>query len=286
MGKKSQNSGAMQAAQAQGELSNEAAREANYANRPDQYNPWGSLTWGTEEVIDPATGEPVTKWTQTQGMSGDAQLLYDQQMGLMGGRGEMAAGMNDRIRNEMGGAVNWNQFGNIHGNARSPQDIQQDEQNRVNAAVGDPNQIRQQAEDAAYGRATSRLDPRFAQSDEALKVNLRNKGLRVGDQAYDTAMANASREKTDAYQQAQYGASEAGRGEANQMYNQRMGINQAAQSGGQQQYGQQMGSTEMANALRDQQIQEQLAKRNFSLNEQNALTEGQDLKSLSSIAGG
>ena len=250
MGKKSQNSGAMEAATAQGELSNEAAREANYANRPDQYNPWGSLTWGTEEIIDPASGEKVTKWTQNQNMGEDARQLYDQQMGLMGGRGEMAAGMNDRIRNEMGGAVNWNQFGNVYGLEESPDDI------------------RQRSEDAAYGRATSRLDPRFAQSDEALEVNLRNKGLRAGDQAYDAAMANAGREKTDAYENAQRGAVTQGQGEA------------------QQQYQQQMGTTEMSNALRDKQIQEALAKRSFSLNEQNQLNEGQDLKALSGIAGG
>ena len=240
----------MQAAQAQGELSNEAAREANYANRPDQYNPWGQLTWGTEEVIDPATGEPVTKWTQTQGLSGDAQQLYDQQMGVMGGRGEMAAGMNDRIRNEMGGAVNWNQFGNVYGLEESPDDI------------------RARSEDAAYGRATSRLDPRFAQSDEALEVSLRNKGLRAGDQAYDAAMANAGREKTDAYENAQRGAVSQGMGEA------------------QQQYQQQMGTTEMSNALRDKQIEESLAKRSFSLNEQNKLQEGQNLSDLSAIGGG
>lgn len=240
----------MQAAQTQGELSNEAAREANYANRPDQFNPWGSLTWGTEEIIDPATGEPVTKWTQSQNLSPEARQLYEQQMGIMGGRGEMAAGMNERIRSEMGGAADWGQFGDVHGMEFSP------------------DQIRQQSEDAAYGRATSRLDPRFSQSDEALEVKLRGQGLRVGDQAYDSAMQNASQEKTDAYQQAQYGATQAGMAEANQLYQQNMG------------------STEMANALRDQQIQEYLAKRSFSIGEQNQLQEGQSIKDLSDIAGG
>lgn len=250
MGKKGGDSGAMEAATAQGELSNEAAREANYANRPDQFNPWGSLTWGTEQITDPATGEKVTKWTQNQNLSSDAQALYDQQMGVMGGRGEMAAGMNERIRSEMGSPADWGQFGDVHGMEFSP------------------DQIRQQAEDAAYGRSTSRLDPRFEQSDEALEVKLRNQGLRAGDQAYDAAMANAGREKTDAYQTAQYDATQAGMGEANQLYQQ------------------QMGSTEMANALRDQQIQEYLSKRNFSLSEQNKLQEGQNMSDLSNLAGG
>jgi hypothetical protein len=250
MGKGGSTPDAVGAAGVQGEMSREQARDANYANRPDQINPWGNLTWGTEEVTDPASGEQVTKWTQNQNFTPDSQRLYDQQMGLLGGRGELAAGMNERVRNEMGTPVDWDQFGDVHGMDNTPTGI------------------RQQAEDAAYGRATSRLDPRFEQSDEALEVSLRNKGLRAGDQAYDSAMGNASRDKNDAYQQAQYGATQAGMGEANQMYNQ------------------QMGSTEMANALRDQQIQETLAKRNFSLSEQNKLQEGQTAKDLSDIAGG
>lgn len=240
----------MGAAQVQGEMSAEAAREANYANRPDQFNPWGSVTWGTEEVIDPATGEPVTKWTQSQNFTDDSRKLYDQQMNIMGGRGAMAAGMNDRIASEMGAPADWGQFGDVHG------------------LKNNPTELRQQAEDAAYGRATSRLDPKFAQSDEALEVKLRNQGLRQGDQAYDSAMQNASMAKNDAYQQAQYGATQAGMAESNQMYNQ------------------QMGSTEMANALRDQQIQEYLGKRNFSLSEQNKLQEGQGMADLAKVAGG
>lgn len=249
MGKKSGGSDASSAAQIQGEMSEAQAREANYANRPDQYNPWGSLEWGTETYIDPASGEEVTKWTQNQNLSPEAQNLYDMNLGMMGGRQELAAGMNDRIASEMGGAPDWGQFGDVYGLAETPEGL------------------RQNAEDAAYGRATSRLDPQFAQSDEALEVKLRNQGLRAGDQAYDSAMANYGRDKNDAYEQARMGATQEGRTEAQQMYDQ------------------QMGTTEMSNALRDQQIAEYLAKRGHSLSEQTKLTEGQSLTDLADIAG-
>jgi hypothetical protein len=61
---------------------------------------------------------------------------------------------------------------------------------------------RQQAIDAAYGQAQSRLDPMFGQREEALRARLANQGLDPGSQAADAAMGNFGRERTDAYTQA------------------------------------------------------------------------------------
>lgn len=94
-------------------------------------------------------------------------------------------------------------------------------------------QARQHAEDAIYGRSTSRLDPRFAQAGQALDANLANSGLSPGDASYDASKANFSREKTDAYQQAQYGAITGGGQEASRQqamdFNSRMMPLQALQ---------------------------------------------------------
>ena len=51
-----------------------------YADRPDQYNAMGSLTYQRENVIDPATGQWTTKWTQRENMSDDMRNIYNSQM--------------------------------------------------------------------------------------------------------------------------------------------------------------------------------------------------------------
>ena len=253
MGKKSGGGGGdggAGAAKIQGEMNRETARDVTYADRPDQINPWAETRWGQERVQDPASGEWTTKWTQSVGLSDATQRLYDQQMAVQGDRGEVASGMGDRIASEMGDAPDWEQFGDVQG------------------LEYDPTAIRGAAEDAAYQRETMRLDPRFDKELSAMESKLANQGLRAGDQAYDSAMGTFNMSKDDAYERARLGATSTGMQEANQLWNQ------------------QMGSTNLANSLRDKQIQEYIAKRGYSLSEQNALTQGGDLSSLADIASG
>lgn len=234
------------------------AREKTFADRPDQINPWGSMTWETEQVggdgggggfFGRGGGDEVTKWTQRQQLSAPAQRIFEAQTGTAGQRQEMAQGMMGRIGQEMGAPLDWEQFGDVQG------------------LEYDPTELRGRAEEAEYGRATSRLDPQFEQRAEQMEISLRNKGLRPGDQAYDATMASFGQERTDAYEQARMGATGAGRAEAQQLWQQ------------------QMGSTEMANALRQQQIQEYLGKRGQSLSEQEALMAGQGLGEVQAATG-
>lgn len=234
-----------------GEISRQAQLEQLYADRPDQYNPFGSVQWGQQSTIDPATGERVTRWTQGQGLSPQMQRMFDQRMGFTEGLSGIQSGMLNRIQQEMGGAPDWAQFGDVQGLEYDPMDL------------------RGRAEEAAYGRSVSRLDPQFAQREQALEINLRNKGLRPGDEAYDAAMGNFERARADAYEQARRGAVGEGRAEAGQLFQQ------------------QLSSTQLANALRDKQIQEHLAKRGFSLGEARALAPEADLQALQqTFAGG
>jgi len=236
MGKKSADApDTIGAAKEEGRQSRETARDTTYADRADQYNPFGSLTHGQESYIDPATGQRVTKWTQAQGLSPEMQGLMDQQMGMLSQKGDIQAGMMNRISNEMGSAPDWAQFGEAQG------------------LDYDPTQLRQSAEDAMYGRATSRLDPQYQQQEQAMEIKLRNQGLRAGDEAYDAAMGNFGRAKNDAYEQARMGAVGEGRSEAGQLWNQ------------------QLQGTDYANALRDKKLDEYLGKRKFSLGEAQAL---------------
>lgn len=80
---------------------------------------------------------------------------------------------------------------------------------KLTASMGnqlDPTATRDQAVDSAYRMQTSRLDPRFAQQQSSLETQLANEGFSRGDAGWQNAAADFGRERTDAYQQALYGA--------------------------------------------------------------------------------
>ena len=250
MGKKSKSPDTVGAANAQGKFARETARDTNYANRPDQYNPFGSQRWGSNSYVDPSTGETVTAWSQNTELTGDMQQLFDQQTVGAQSIAGMQSNALERAEGDMSTAADFDQFG-------EGQELQYD-----------PTQIRQRGEDAAYGRATSRLDPQYAQQGEAMELKLRNQGLRAGDQAYDEAMGNFGRDKNDAYEQARMGATGAGVAESKQLWDQ------------------QLGSAQYANALRDTNIDEYLTKRNFNLNEAKTLDPTAPIKNMNDAFGG
>tara|TARA_R110002126_G_scaffold100013_1_gene231400 strand:- start:307 stop:1050 length:744 start_codon:yes stop_codon:yes gene_type:complete len=245
MGKKSQSSpDTVGAATVEGEFSRDTARDVTYADRPDQQNVFGSNTWGQEMVVDPATGQKVTKWTQNQSLNPATQAIFDTQLARDQSLSDLSSGKMGAIESEMGAPLDWGQFGDVQG--------------------FDPDANRQRAEDAAYGRATSRLDPRFAEQQQALEVQMANRGLRAGDSAYDSAMQNFDRSRNDAYEQARMGATGEGR----------------------QEVATNLSTNERANALREQQIQEYLGKRGQSLSEAEALQDAQNLGEMTETFGG
>jgi hypothetical protein len=82
---------------------------------------------------------------------------------------------------------------------------------------------RSRAEDAAYQKATSRLDPRMERERATLERQLTNRGLRAGDSAFDSAMGNFGNRSNDAYEQARLGSVSQGRMEDQQSYGQAQG---------------------------------------------------------------
>ncbi|MFZ2196860.1 MAG: tail fiber domain-containing protein [Thermodesulfovibrionales bacterium] len=84
--------------------------------------------------------------------------------------------------------------------------LAEDAVGRAGAALGQPIEsgmdARNRAEQAIYGRAASRLDPRFQQQEEQYRTRLYNQGLREGDEAYGQQMGEFGRTRNDAYQNA------------------------------------------------------------------------------------
>jgi hypothetical protein len=202
------------------------------ANRPTQITPWGTVEWTEGDTGD---------WTQNITLSPGQQEALDAQLGMQTGRSNLAAGMMGRVTDEFGETMDWTGFSEGGG--------------RVEGGdyYGD------KAGEAMYGRATSRLDPQWEQRAEQQESALRNQGLRPGDEAYDNAMQTMEQQRTDAYQQAGFGADIA-----------------AGQEGARMQ-GMDIGAGGYNTQLRQQEIAEAMQQRGFSLNEINAILHGQQV---------
>ena len=92
----------MGATQLQGQISKENLNTQNYANRPVINTPFGSQSWGTEAVTDPATGQVVTQWTQNNTLAPGLQSALQDQLNIQAGRSNLASGFMSRVANEYG----------------------------------------------------------------------------------------------------------------------------------------------------------------------------------------
>ena len=290
-------------AAAQGEANEAVVRDQTYANRPTQYTPWGATSWQTYEDIDPASGEEVTRWKQNQQLSPELQDIFNKQVGIQGGRTDIAGLLTNRLGAEFGTPADWrglNPMGEVPvGQYTMPEGTQRSLDYSGVGQIGDPREMRQRAENAVYGKAQSRLAPQYEGKRNALEIKLRNQGLQPGDESWNSQMQAIDQQETDAYGQAQYDAVRAGLGEQAQDFGQqtamrnigtgeidRMGnfANQANQQAFNQAYGsnqanfgQAMQGSQYANQIRQQQMTEQMQQRGFSLNEINALLSGQQV---------
>jgi len=89
------------AAEQTGASNKEAIRDQTWANRVDQYNPWGSITFDTAQEMDPATGEMVTKWSQNQELNPEAQAALDSQLGIDRAKSEFASRLMGKAGNTL-----------------------------------------------------------------------------------------------------------------------------------------------------------------------------------------
>jgi len=262
------------AAIAQGEANREVVRDQTFANRPDQYTPWGFTRWNPYQTTDPSTGEATTGWEQIQGLTPELQEILNKQIAIQGGRSDVAGMLTGRLGNEYGSAMNWDGLSPM-GDVVNPQFTMPE------GGVDDPYQTRQRAEDAMYISAMSRLQPQFESERSSADVRLRNQGLKPGDAAYDAQMASLGQKQTDQQNQALWSSVGEGRAESGQMFGQQLAGNQnrfqQALGSNAQNYQQAMQGSVYANQIRQQQMAEEMQKRGFSLNEINALMSGQQV---------
>jgi hypothetical protein len=286
------------AAEKQGVSSTANTQQQTYANRPNQTyqgadgTVYGSSTWQSQNTgkFD-AQGNPIESWNQTTQLGQQATDALNAQNQLQTNRSQLANGMFDRISAENANAPDWSSYQQM-GDAVRPQNLQtsldysgapQAGQNPNFQTVGQGPQGQtmgqgpqfqtginggqdyyNRAGDAAYGQATSRLDPQWQQSEDKMRAQLANQGLAAGDSSYDQQMQNFQRGKNDAYGSASNQATMLAGQEAQRMQGMDVQSGQFGNTWNQQGYQNQMGATGFNNALGQQGFQNQLAGSQFN----------------------
>jgi hypothetical protein len=160
-------------AAAQSGANRDTAISQGILNMTNQVGPNGSLTYdklGDETLTDSLTGKTYTvpRYQATTSLSEAGQRLQ---------------GINEQTEQNIA-------------------TIGRDQSARVGELLSNPIKLGNEATEARLMELGSkRLDPRFAQEEEALRARLVNQGLRPGTAAFDAEMGNFSQGRNDAYNQ-------------------------------------------------------------------------------------
>lgn len=192
--------------QARGNL--DLAQYQTQANRINQYNPYGSLTYTKTQA--PGTFDQagyqraVDAWRETQK---PPQLLGDNETATAYTPPNVAQpNASDFMR---AGGETWEQRTNLAPEQQQLLDqynkMQSGLLGRVEQAYANPLNINsaQDIADKAYSGLTSRLDPQWNQRKQALDTQLANQGIASGTEAHRNALRDFDAGRNDAYQQAQ-----------------------------------------------------------------------------------
>lgn len=200
------------AATATGEASKEALAQQTFANRPNQYTPWGSSTWEPNQVFDPSTGQMVTSWDQNISLSPDEQASLDDQQRIQRARSGLAEGLIGRAGSELDTPVDWSslpdagqldtsglqgvglpdrsQLPGMQPSDFSSLDTPQGFDNQNFGAVDAAGAYNPDFASTAFDRSMSLMQPQMDRQREAAEVRLRNQGLTPGTEAYDNALGD------------------------------------------------------------------------------------------------
>lgn len=217
------------AAREQGEISKDNLMSQNYANRPTAYTPFGSQTWQTQSVIDPATGKPVTSWTQNTQLAPQLQAALDSQMAVQQGRSDLAQGFMQNVASSYQNPFDWqnlpdrvmaNAPGQLQGNVG---DYAQGLQTGLNTqGLRDIPQYDLGARNQIADDLMSRMQPTHDRQLQGLQTQLANQGFQMGSEGFNRALGDLmgvqSKERFNALDMAG--------NEAQRMYNMGLGARQ------------------------------------------------------------
>lgn len=252
----------------QGQSSKENTNMQTWANRPTINTPWGSQTWETTQKIDPATGQPVTAWTQNTNLTPESQAALDSQMRIDMGKSQGAEELIGQARENFRTPMNYDNMTSMYsfggpGNLRKQ-------------LSGTPEEYANKAMESAWAAQKPQLDQRRADTE----TQLSNMGLARGSEAWnrEAARLNAAEDT------ARMGAYQTGMQVQNQMFNQGLAGDQFANTATNQDLQNSLAFGGYQNQMRQQQIAEGIQRRGQTLNELNALLTGSQV-SMPSMPG-
>lgn len=157
----------------------------------DQFTPTGSLTYdqtGTYQYKDPYTGQTydIPRFSATQTLSPEQQTILDESQAAQGNLAALANERSDFLRGYL----------------------------PTTEAATD------QIDSKLYELGAKRLDPRFAQEEDALRTRLANQGIAPGSEAYNRELTLQQQGKNDAYNQLLLGGRSQAMAEVNAPINQ------------------------------------------------------------------
>lgn len=298
----------MGATQLQGELNKENLNTQNYANRPTINTPFGTQSWGTQAVKDPATGQVVTEWTQNNTLAPGLQQALNDQLGIQAGRSDLAGSFMNRVAQDYSNPVDYSSLPALT-SANQVGDLQTASTDytpglRTGFNFGSPlPQYDSSYRDTVANQLMDRMRPTHDYQQRQLETKLANQGFTQGSEAYNRALNELNqRQSLERFNALDQSGNEAQRlynmqmGTAQQGYQQNLGAAQFQnQALGQasaldlarmqaqnqamgQQYGLNQQYADAQNRLRQQALAEQLQRRGTSLNEMNALLNGQQVQ--------
>lgn len=291
----------------------EAQTRADYANRGNITDAWGTQTSTARLVTDPATGKQYTTYDTTYTLNPQQQAALDAQMAIDTGKSQLAQSMLGRAGEAVASPMDYSKFqaygtaptaGNIDANQFAVSGAGQGimaglDLGKLGAMPQADAAERQRIENMLF----ERMQPQHQQAQAQLETQLMNQGYQRGSPQFQQALQDLQRnqasERFNAMQtggqemERLFGMGMQARGQSwqellgsgqfqnqaqEQAFQQQMG--QQGQNFGQtmaaqaQNYNQGMSTAAYQNQLRQQQIAEELQRRQTPLNELNAFLSG------------
>jgi hypothetical protein len=273
-------------AQAQSEYNTQAAITQANLDRINQVTPQGSITYSQNGTNSDGT----PRYTQTQTYSPEQQALYDQQNSIAQALGSTAGAQIGRVNDTMGSDFNYNGMTPLTTGINSQpvqrlsgptptMQTQLPNSGNIQTSIG-PSDLAadgQRVSDSVYNQAASRLDPQYQQQQSDLDARLAAQGIARGSEAANREQGNLDRSRTDAYNDANYRAIQAGGAEQSRLFGLSAQQGQFANQAQDQQYNQNIGTGEFGNNATLQQQQAAQAQAAFN-NQAGAQAFNQDLQ--------
>lgn len=256
------------AANTQAAASKELTNIQNYANRPVINTPFGSQSWGTQAVTDPATGQAVTQWTQNNTLAPGLQDALNDQIAIQSGRSDLANSFMGRVASEYSQPFDYQNLPQLtSANAPGTLNTGVKDYSRglsTGFSFGGPQtslntadnpalpQFDSSYRDTVANQLMQKMQPVHDYQQKQLETKLANQGFTQGSEAFNRALNElGSRQSAE-----RYNALDSAGNEAQRLYNMQMG-------GRQQAFNEDLGAGQFGNQAQQQNFNQNLGAAQF-----------------------